>query len=286
MGILFPNRNSSGRSSMSSCSLRMAIALAIAGFSLFSYWKMRSPNPVTGQIQHVNLSTDEEIALGLNAAPEMAAQFGGLSQDQDARLRVDEIGQHIVAGSEAHKAPYRYAFHALADATTVNAFALPGGQIFITQALLSRLSTDGQIAGVLGHETGHVISRHSAEHLAKSQLMQGLTIGAVIASTDPNNPRTYNNGMLVALVGQMINLKYSRDDELEADRWGVKLMGEAGYDPRSMIDVMKILEQASGTQGRGPDFMSSHPNPGRRIEHIEQAIKEFYPNGVPDGLKK
>jgi predicted Zn-dependent protease len=288
MGILFPRRSSSDgyqRSPLSGCSMRIIIALVIAGISLFTYWKARSPNPVTGQMQHVNLTVDEEIALGLNAAAAMAAQFGGLTPDQDARLKVDDIGQRILTRSDASKAPYQFAFNALADPNTVNAFALPGGQVFITQALLSRLSTDGQIAGVLSHEIGHVIARHSAQQLAKSQLLQGLTGAAVIAATDPNNPSTYNNGMVAQLVAQMIGMKYSRSDELDADHWGVKLMAQAGYDPRSMVEVMKVLEQAGGG-GRQPEFMSTHPDPGNRIEKIERAIKDLYPNGLPEGLER
>ena len=273
---------------LSGCGVRLLIALIIAGISLFSYWRMRSPNPITGQMQHVNLTVDEEIALGLNAAAAMAAQFGGQTSDQELRLKVDDIGQRIVARSDASKGTYRFAFHALADSNTINAFALPGGQVFLTQGLLSRLKTDGQIAGVLGHETGHVLGRHSAQQLAKSQLLQGLTGAAVVAATDPNNPSTYNSGMLASMVAQMIGLKYSRDDELEADRWGVKLMSQAGYDPRAMVEVMKVLEQASAGGGTGhqPEFMSTHPDPGRRIERIEDEIKKLYPNGVPAGLER
>src|SRR5262249_14961081 len=119
----------------------------------------------------------------------------------------------------------------------------------------------------------------------KSQLLQGLTGAAVVAATDPNDPRTYNSAMVAGLVAQMINMKYGRNDELEADRWGVKLMTEAGYDPHAMVDVMKVLEEATGDQGRQPEFISTHPNPGHRIEHIEQAIKELYPDGLPPGLE-
>ena len=105
---------------LSGCGVRLLIALIIAGISLFSYWRMRSPNPITGQMQHVNLTVDEEIALGLNAAAAMAAQFGGQTSDQELRLKVDDIGQRIVARSDASKGTYRFAFHALADSNTIN----------------------------------------------------------------------------------------------------------------------------------------------------------------------
>ena len=285
MGILFPRRHSNHRRSwLSGCGVRLVIAAVIAGISVFSYLRLRNVNPITGQTQYVSLSVQEEIALGLNAAPAMAAQFGGLTQDQELRLKVDDIGNRLVSQSDASKSEYRFAFHALADPETVNAFALPGGQIFITQGLLSRFTTDGQIAGVLGHEVGHVIHRHSAELMAKSKLLQGLTGAAIIAATDPSNPSTYNSAMVAQLVAQMINMKYGRDDELEADRWGVKNMAEAGYDPRAMIQVMEVLQSASGGSGQ-PEFMSTHPDPGRRIEQIKQAIRDLYPQGVPEGLE-
>src|SRR5262245_56026535 len=116
MGILFPRNYSDGssRSPLSGCGVRVIIALVIAGFSLYTYWRARSPNPVTGQMQHVNLTVDEEIALGLNAAAGMAAEFGGLTPDQDARLKVDDVGHRILDRSEASKAPYKFAFNALA----------------------------------------------------------------------------------------------------------------------------------------------------------------------------
>ena len=269
----------------SGCAVRLVIALVLAGISLFSYYRLRSPNPVTGEIQHIDLKIEEEIAIGLNAAPAMAAQLGGLSSDQELRLKVEDIGQRIVSQSDAARGGYRFAFHTLADPQTINAFALPGGQIFVTEGLALRLQTGGQFAGVLAHEIGHVIGRHSAEHMAKSQLLQGLTGAAVIAATDPGDPRTYNSAMLAQLVAQMINLKYGRDDELESDRWGVKLMAQAGYDPRAMIEVMNVLAQASQGGARQPEFFSTHPNPDRRIQRIEEAIRELYPDGVPNGLE-
>lgn len=285
MGILFPRRDPYGRrSALGGCAFRLVIAAIIAGVSLYTYWRARSPNPITGQIQHVNLTVEQEIALGLNAAPAMAAQFGGLTSDQELRLRVDDIGRRLVERSEVMNGPYRFVFHALADPNTVNAFALPGGQIFITHGLLARLETDGQIAGVLGHEIAHVVHRHSAEHLAKSQLLQGLTGAAVVAATDPNDPRTYNSAIVAQLVAQMINMKYGRDDELESDEWGVKMMTQAGYDPHAMIEVMKVLAQAAGGRGQ-PEFMNTHPDPGPRIEKIDVAIKRLYPDGLPAGLE-
>lgn len=222
--------------------------------------------------------------MGLQAAPEMASQFGGEDPDPQEQALVEEVGQEVVKNSKAAESPYRFDFHALADDQTVNAFALPGGQIFITRALLRQLETRGQLAGVLGHEIGHVIERHSAEQIAQAQLRQGLTGAAVIATYDPNNPGSRGSAAVAAMIGQLVNLKFSRNDELEADGWGVRLMSQAGYNPKSMLGVMEILKKASGGSG-GSDFFQTHPNPANREEKIKQAIAEVYPNGVPGGLR-
>jgi predicted Zn-dependent protease len=262
---------------------RILVALAIAAFSILSYCSSKSYNPVTDENQYVAMSPEQEVALGLQAAPEMAQQFGGLDTDQDAQALVDRVGQHIVQNSDAKELGYPFEFHLLGDTQTINAFALPGGQIFITAALFDQLQTEGQLAGVLAHEIVHVIARHSSEHIAKAQLTQGLTGAAVMATYDPNNPSTQQTAQVALLIGQLVNLKFGRDDELESDRLGVRFMAQAGYDPRAMLDVMQIL--ASASEGnRPPEFFSTHPNPDNRIARIEEAIQEEFPNGVPEGL--
>ncbi|HYF39539.1 MAG TPA: M48 family metallopeptidase, partial [Gemmatimonadales bacterium] len=163
-------------------------------------------------------------------------------------------------------------------------FALPGGQIFITEGLLRRLTTDGQVAGVLGHEIAHVVARHGAEHIAKQQLTQGLTGAAVLATYDPSDPSSRGSAAVAAMIGQLVNMRFGRQDELESDRLGVRFTGEAGYDPRSMTALMQILGEAS-EGNRPPEFFSTHPNPENRIQRIQEAIQEQYPNGVPEGLE-
>ncbi len=261
-------------------SFKFIIAILIAAVSLVSYWCSTETNEFTGEEQRVSMSVDQEIALGLQAAPEMAAQYGGLHPDQEAAASVKAIGQRLVQQTKAGETPYQFDFHLLADEQTVNAFALPGGQIFITAALLSKLENEDQLAGVLGHEIGHVVARHSAEQLAKSKLTQGLTGAAAIAMYDPENPASQSGAVVAAMVGKLLNMRYGREDELESDRLAVRLTGESGYDPRAMIGVMRILEEASGGAS-GPEFTQTHPNPGNRIAEIERAIQEEYPNGVP-----
>jgi predicted Zn-dependent protease len=262
---------------------RLLIAAAIAIFSLFTYFSTRQTNPVTEEVQNISLTPEQEVVLGQQAAPEMAAQYGGLSANEELQARVDQIGQKILASSEAGEAPYPFEFHVLADPETVNAFALPGGQVFVTEGLINLLESEGELAGVIGHEIVHIVGRHSAEQIARAQLTEGLTGAAVMATYDPENPSSAQSAAMAQLVGQAVNMKYGRDDELESDRLGVRYMAAAGYDPRAMVGVMQKLDQAA--QGaRPPEFMSTHPDPGRRIEQIEAAIGEEFPQGVPEGL--
>ena len=163
--------------------------------------------------------------MGLQAAPEMIQMHGGPSRDAAAQQMVSQIGERLLAGldkqlvKEGHTNPYRkdFRFTLLADPKTVNAFALPGGQVFITAALFRDLETEGQLAGVLGHEVGHVIERHGNKQMAKSQLLQGLAAAGGVAGGDANSAR------MAQAVAQMVQMKYGRGDELEADKWGVRL---------------------------------------------------------------
>jgi predicted Zn-dependent protease len=196
---------------------------------------------------------------------------------------VEALGQSIVKKSGAAKTSYEFRFRVLRDPRTVNAFALPGGPIFITRALLDRLQNEAQLAGVLGHEVGHVVGRHSAEHLSKSQLAQGL-VGAIGVATSDDQGGGQGAAQLAAVVGQLIQMRYGRNDELEADTLGVTFMSEAGYDPRVLIEVMDILEKSSGGGGRRPEFLNTHPDPGNRRARIQEAIARRYPNGVPAEL--
>lgn len=247
---------------------RLWVALIIAAFSIISFLTSKEFNPITGENQYISLTPQEEIALGLQSAPQMAHEFGGLDPDASAQRLVKSVGQHIVANSKAKGTEWQFDFHLLADNRTVNAFALPGGQIFITRALFDKLRREDLLAGVLAHEIVHVVGRHSSQQIAKQQLAQGLTGAVITASGD------YDTGRLAAFVGQMINMKYGRNDELQSDSLGVRFMAESGYDPNAMIEVMDILAQ-SGPGGQAPDFFSTHPNPSNRIENIQRAINDL-----------
>lgn len=261
---------------------RILIALVVVIFSLISYFGSKEYNPVTQEEQYVSITPDQEVALGLQATPEMIQQFGGLDPSQQAQTYLDQVCARLIENSSARETEWPFECHLLADDQTINAFALPGGPLFITAALYDQMETEGQLAGVMGHEIGHVVARHSAQQMAQAQLTQGLTGAFVIAAYDPDNPNSQYSAQMAMLVGQLINMKFSRDDELQSDRLGVRFLAQSGYDPRALIAVMQVLAEAS--QGGPPEFFSTHPNPDNRIARIEAAIAEEFPNGVPEGL--
>ena len=245
--------------------VRIAIGLLIV---VFAFWKKCANteiNPYTGKEQVISMTSDEEIAIGLQSAPQMAEQYGGVYQNQKMQDFVDRVGKILVDNSIAKETPYRYEFHLLADEQTINAFALPGGQIFITYALFSKLENEDQLAGVLGHEVGHVLGRHSAERIANSEFWQTLSQGASVGA---------DAGQVVAGIGQNVLLGNGRGDELESDDLGVLFMIKAGYDPYEMIGVMQILKNAAGPN-RVPEFQSTHPDPDNRMEKIEESIDKY-----------
>ncbi|HMS66728.1 MAG: M48 family metallopeptidase [Saprospiraceae bacterium] len=249
--------------------LFLILGLAMAGYQAFKYYTNTQTNPITGEEQRIQWTAEEEIALGLQSAPQMAQQYGGLHPDQRAQAHLDEIGRRLVTNTIAGKAQYPWDFHLLADDQVVNAFALPGGQCFITAALYARLENDDQLAGVMGHEVGHVVYRHGAERMASQGFIQGLIQSVMIGSGGSQSIAQIAN-----MVGQMSSMKYGRDQELQSDDFGVRIMVESGYNPQYLIKVMDILEEASGGN-RVPEFQSTHPSPENRREKIKQAIEKY-----------
>jgi predicted Zn-dependent protease len=264
----------SGRSILTGGSRRhnigagLIIGLLMAGFAVCKYYSTSQVNDVTGDTQHITITPDQEIAIGLQSTPAMIEQYGGLHPDPEGQKLVKEVGQRLVANSSAKSTPYQYDFHLLADPEVINAFALPGGQVFITAALFNKLENQDQLAGVLGHEIGHVVARHGAERIAQMELTQGLTGAAVIASGD------YNTAQAAQMIANLVSMSYGRNQELKADNLGVRFMTETGYKPEEMIGVMKILEQSGSGQSQ-PEFLSTHPSPANRIEKIKEAIDQY-----------
>lgn len=245
--------------------IRLLIGVAIIAFAFIRKCNSKEVNPYTGKEQSITITTDQEIQLGLQSFEQMASQHGGLYPDERLQAYVDMVGQKLVQSSLARETPYQYDFHLLADDKTINAFALPGGQCFITYALLAKLENEDQLAGVMGHEIGHVLGRHSAERIANQEFWSTVAQGASVGM---------DAGQMAAAVGQMVNMKYGREDELESDFLGVKFMIDAGYNPEEMIGVMKILKEAAGPN-RVPEFQSTHPDPENRIQKIKEAIQHF-----------
>jgi predicted Zn-dependent protease len=267
--------------------MRLIIALIIIAFALISYYgRHKDQNQITGEPQRVALNNEaDEVQMGLAARREMAVQFGGADPDPEAQSWVKRVGERLLRALDesleagGRQNPYRedFEFTLLADPETVNAFALPGGQVFITRALFRELQTEGQLAGVLGHEIGHVIERHGNERMAQQGLFQGLAAAGGVAGGDQQSAQ------MAQALAQLWQMKYGRNDELESDKWGVRLLFLAGYDPRAMIGVMEVLERAGG-QGP-PEFFSTHPKPANREAYIQDIIAKEFPNGVPAGLE-
>jgi predicted Zn-dependent protease len=211
----------------------------------------------------------------------MAQQFGGdVPADNPEAEEVRYVGNRVWTNSDAARSPYRYQYHLLADMRTVNAFALPGGQVFITRALYEALADEAELAGVLGHETGHVVERHSAQQVEQSQLGQRLTLAVGVGSN-----HGWRDAAIAGVVDQLTQLKFSRGDESQADSEGLRFMAQAGYDPRAMIDVMKVLlAQTAG--GRQPEFLVTHPYPESRMKAIDAQLRQEYPDGIPRSLTR
>ncbi len=266
--------------------IRLLIAGGIVAFSMLTYLSNTDVNPVTGEKQRVGgMTTEQEVAIGLQAAPQMVQQHGGLYYSNDDQQTLDQVGLRLLnalnrqLAMNGRSVPYSFEFYLLADRQTVNAFALPGGQIFITYALYSQFIKDGRLnvdllAGVIGHEIGHVLERHGAERMAKGRMFQGIVGAAGVFGGD------MSSAQIASVLTNFINMKYSRDAELESDRWGVLLSLEAGFDPEAMLEVMNILEQAStGRGGKPPEFASTHPSSETRKRQIRELIAKIKARG-------
>src|SRR3954469_16592949 len=223
---LFGDNYSSGRG----FNMRWLIGIVIVIAGVISYYSKTSVNPTTGEKQRVALNPEQEMALGLQSAPQMAREMGGAVPASDPRAQlVSEVGQRVMRNSDAHNSPYAGNFHyiLLNDPKTVNAFALPGGQVFITRGLLEKLNSEAELAGVLGHETGHGIEPHSAQQMAKSQLGQSIVTGVAVGGSGDRN-QGYSAAMIANMVNQMKQLSFSREDETQADTRGLQYMAQAG----------------------------------------------------------
>jgi predicted Zn-dependent protease len=231
------------------------------------------------------LSPQQEVALGQEAAPQFAQEFGGPYADPVIQEYVRGVGAKVAAQATSSEYPYQYSFTVL-DSDVVNAFALPGGPIYITRGLLFQLSDESQLAGVLAHEVTHVAARHSAQQISR-QMSVSVLISIASAALTRGKTGAQNSASMMedvaSLVANLADLRYSRKNETEADVFGLDYMVRAGYQPMGMVGVMQMflkLERQAGSSG--PEFLKTHPNPDNRVETLLLTIQEKYPKAPSD----
>ncbi|WP_461832513.1 M48 family metalloprotease [Aquifex sp.] len=222
------------------------------------------------------LPTDKEIALGSKLVPESITRFEGLYPDEEVQSYVREIGDKIARHAE-RKLPYEFF---VVNSGILNAFALPGGKIFITRGLLLELDNESELVGVLGHELGHVNARHHVKYLEKmlgiSLLLQ---IGALLIGENDLKERALLQ--LASIGATLLALKFSRDQEREADLYGIKYAVATGYDPRGLIKVFEKFKKIE--KNRPPEWLSTHPLPETRIKEVKRVISKM---NLPRNLKE
>jgi beta-barrel assembly-enhancing protease len=212
-------------------------------------------------------SKQQDMELGQQAAQQVRQQYE-VVQNQELQDYIRRVGEKLAATPEAHGSGFPFSF-TLLNQTEVNAFALPGGPTFVFSGLIKLSDNEGELAGVLAHEISHVILRHGTHQASKANLIQmpALLAGSVVGGGATG--QLVNLGLGVGLNG--LFLKYSRDDESQADALGTRIMSEAGYNPIEMANMFEKL-QAQGGPGV-PQFLSSHPNPGNRVTAVQAEIQ-------------
>ncbi len=238
----------------------MACLVALSGCTL---------NPATGERQLTLMSEAQEVAMGRQAEPQVLASFGEYP-DKEWQTYVNDLGQQLAAASERPHLPW--AFHVLDD-PLVNAFAYPGGYIYVTRGILSHFNSEAELVSVLGHEIGHVTARHSVEQMSQQQLAQ---LGLGVAAAASEDFRPYAGYAAAGL--QVLFLKFGRDDERQSDDLGLRYMTRAGYDPEEMPNVFRTFDRMQAASGQQiPDWQSTHPNPADRVGRIEAQIVQLPP---------
>jgi predicted Zn-dependent protease len=233
-------------------------------------------NPVSGRSELSLVSKSQEIEMGKQAS---AGDLQRVGEYPDAALQqmVRSIGKQISSHSERPDLPWE--FHLLDDAA-VNAFAYPGGFIFVTRGLLSHINSEAELAEVVGHEIGHVTAKHTVTAMSRQQLAQiGLVAGSVLSS------RVAQYGDLLNTGASLLFLKFGRDDENQADALGFRYSLEQGYDVRESVKLFNMLGRLSGEAGsRVPEWQSTHPDPGNRVQSDEARLQKLQPAQLT-GLK-
>ena len=225
-------------------------------------------NPATGKKQISLMSEEQEIALGRQSDPEIRREMG-VYDDPQLQQYVSAIGMKLARASERPNLPWQFT---VVDSPAVNAFALPGGYIYITRGILPFLDDEAQLAGVLGHEIGHVTARHAAQQYTSQT---GAGIGLALLSIFVPEARPYQ-GIAEQAAG-LLFLKYGRDDELQADGLGVRYASHSGWTPsgvQGMLTTLTRLDKASGSTKGVPNWLSTHPAPADRVQKVDAAVRE------------
>jgi predicted Zn-dependent protease len=232
-------------------------------------------NPTTGRQQWLLLSLEQEAQLGKEAKPQMLQEMGPAMGRAEINAYVEGVGRRLLARAlprDPRMASLDWEFIVL-DNDVINAFALPGGKVFISRGLMQKLSNEAQLAAVVGHEIGHVFARHGNERVSQTLTAQlGLAIAAeALAGSE--------SGQIIAQVAEnateLFLLAYSRDQESESDMLGAAYMVEESYDPMGAVQVMELFVELSGGK-RQPEILSTHPDPARRAENLRRRIAEDY----------
>lgn len=232
-------------------------------------------NPATGK-QQLNLYSEaEEIEMGRQADREISSQLG-LYPDEATQAYVGAIGQRLAAQSERPGLPWSFK---VVDDPAVNAFALPGGFVYVTRGILGHMTTEAELASVLGHEIGHVTAQHSVNQLSKQQFaVGGLILGSILA------PEVAQAGELAQAGLGLLFLRFGRDDERQADDLGLRYLTDSGYEAREMPEMFRVLEGVSAIEGGGrlPSWLATHPDPGARRERALEVIgkRRYKPGDV------
>jgi predicted Zn-dependent protease len=230
-------------------------------------------NPATGRSQFVTMTTHQEIALGTEAMPALTKEYGGEVASPQLREYVRGVGLKLAQHTEAEGPSLPWEFTVL-DSDVINAFALPGGKVFISRGLLEKFENEAQVAGVLGHEIGHVTAQHTDERVTQASLIAFGTGLAGVATRDSGG-WAQAVPLIVGAGGQGYLLTFSRSQESEADTLGLKYMTRAGYDPHGMLEVLGVLRDAS-EGGQPPEFLSTHPHPETRIDTVTKLLQGPY----------
>jgi predicted Zn-dependent protease len=223
-------------------------------------------NPATGRRQFSLMSEAQEVAIGRDMDAEVRREMG-LYADRDLEQYVSSIGQTLAQNSERGNLAWHFA---VVDMPVINAFALPGGYIYLTRGILPFLDDEAQLAGVLGHEIGHVTARHAAQQYSRATGAQlGLIVGSIFV------PAARPFGDLAASGLGLLFLKYGRGDELEADALGVRYAARSGWNPEGVAGMLRTLDRIeAGSEGKGvPNWLSTHPAPADRVERVRDAIE-------------